>query len=79
MKPLEQNRHLVAAPTAGVVALAPPRELAGELELFDGGEVVATIDAVPVACPVDGFVLRYLVADGATVREGDPVVLIRAI
>lgn len=63
----------IVAPAAGRLRLHPPAALCGELEVFDAGEVLASIDAVAVSAPASGFVLRALVADGAAVDAGAPI------
>lgn len=63
----------IVAPAAGRLRLHPPAALCGELEVFDAGDVLASIDAVVVATPASGFVLRALVADGAVLEEGTPI------
>lgn len=74
---------LVHAPSDGrVVYLAPP-ELSGELELFDGGDVLAHIersgDPEPVPAPSRGFVFRRLVPDGVDVAAGTPLLVYRNV
>lgn len=67
----------LSAPASGRIRLVPPRALCGELEVFERGEVVATVGAAPVEAPEHGFVLRALALDGDHVMEGAPVVSYR--
>ena len=69
----------LTAPIAGRVVLGAPRALCGELEVFERGEVVASVDGGPVEAPERGFVLRALVGEGARVLAGDPIVEYRIV
>jgi multidrug efflux pump subunit AcrA (membrane-fusion protein) len=68
----------LAAPIAGRVRFYPPRTLCGELEVFQAHETIATVtdaDRVErIEAPGDGFLLRVLIAEGAAVEAGTPVI-----
>jgi hypothetical protein len=73
------GRIVVVAPCAGRVAFRPPAALAGELEVYDHGDVLAVVSGSSgtgeLAAPCDGFVLRHLVDPGTAVDEGTPLLI----
>ena len=71
------DRSVLTAPCDGRVWFLPPPALAGELEVFGRGDVVAVVGRQTVEAPGDGFVVSYLVDDGATVLTGSSLVSFR--
>lgn len=66
---------VLCAPCAGRLRFVPPRALCGELEVYDAGQILATIDAGVIAAPASGFVVRVLAADGTNVAAGSDIVV----
>jgi len=66
---------VVRAPCDGVVSFAPPKELAGELEVYRFGDVLATVGRERLFAPCDGFVSRRFAADGARALVGDGLLM----
>ena len=75
---LAPTRGVLTAPAAGRVRLIPPRALAGELEVYAAGDTFAEVatasGSIRFAAPALGFVRRWLVAGGAAVEPGTPLV-----
>lgn len=65
------------APREGTVRFLAPRQLCGELEVFDAGEGVCAVADVCVRAPRLAFVVGHLVTDGDAVDEGQPLVELR--
>jgi biotin carboxyl carrier protein len=74
---------LIHAPADGCVVYAPPPIPAGELEVFDSGDLLARIEnggeASAVAAPARGFVFRRLVPEGVDVAAGTPLLVFRSV
>jgi hypothetical protein len=67
---------VVRAPCSGVLAFEPPCELAGELEIYRRGDVLATVGGLSLRAPFDGFVLRRCAREG-DIGEGAAVLVFK--
>lgn len=70
----------LCAPSTGRVWFHPPRMLCGELEVYEAGESVASIESgsvTPIRAPARGFVLRTFATDGDHIEESMDLLLFR--
>lgn len=70
----------LCAPSPGRVRFHPPRMLCGELEVFEAGETIASIEfesVTHIRAPIRGFVLRAFAGDGDQVEESTALLLFR--
>lgn len=70
----------LCAPATGRVRFHPPAMLCGELEVFEAGEPIVSIEhssVTPVRAPIRGFVLRVFAGDGDHVEESMALLLFR--
>lgn len=68
------------SPSTGRLRFHPPRMLCGELEVFEEGETIASIEfgsVTPICAPARGFVLRTFAGDGDHVVESMELLLFR--
>lgn len=80
---LSMDERLVLAPCKGRLRLALPQEFA-EGEYVIEGQAVANVISpdgrqVPIRSPFAGWVMGFLVADGAPVRDSEPVLWLRRL
>jgi hypothetical protein len=64
---------ILHAPSGGILKLCVPRNLCGELEVFEQGDCVAMIDDRALEAPELCFIKQVFSLEGVFVREGDPI------
>ncbi|MDQ4149735.1 MAG: hypothetical protein M3164_07100 [Actinomycetota bacterium] len=80
---LVMNEKLVIAPCSGRFRPAPRQRYTSEGDYVLEGQVVGNVvsndgEVVPVRSPFAGWMMGFLLPDGAPVQESEPVVWLRS-